>query len=281
MLVHAKRIIAEARRRRRTAVAFNTFNAETTLAVARAAQRARSAVLLEISEKTIEYLGLDMVVKVCSEACRGVRVPMALHLDHGHTYEVCKRAADAGFSSVMFDGSGLPYRENVRITKRVVRYAHRRGVFVQGEVGSLEAAKGRRLRVAKDLMTDPKQAADFVKRTGVDTLGVSVGTLHGPMKMIQKLPHIDFERLKAIHRATPVPLVLHGASGVPAAHVKRAAKLGVAIMNIDTELRAAFLGGLKSSVVRNSKHFDPRVVLAPAVSAVEESAFRKLKSISR
>lgn len=279
MLVHARSIIKKAYRAKKVVVAFNTFNAETTLAVVRAAQKVGSPTLLEISEKTIAYLGMDMVIEVTRSACDSVKIPIAIHLDHGHNFEVCKQSIDAGFSSVMIDGSALSYEKNVALTKRVVQYAHSKKVVVQGEVGALKQAKGRRLHVMNDLMTDPAQAADFVRRTGVDTLGVAVGTLHGPMKMFHKLPHIDFKRLGDIKKKVSVPLVLHGASGVPVSHLRRAARLGVTIVNIDTELRFAYVSALRQSLRKQTKEYDPRVLITPALEAVEASATAKLTNL--
>lgn len=284
MLTNVRSIVRAAHARQKLVVAFNTLNAETTLAVARAAKRAGVPTLFEISEKTISYLGLRTVVALTAAAAdeAGGRVPLGLHLDHGHSVKICAQAVRAGFSSVMFDGSALPFRENVAATKQVVRLAHRRGVYVQGEVGALvPAGSRRRLRVAADLMTDPQQAAEFVRLTGVDTLGVAVGTLHGPMKIFRKLPKLDFERLKAIHRLVRVPLVLHGASGVPIKELKRAARLGVTVVNIDTELRLAYLAALRRSFQQWKGEYDPRVVFAPAVELLTELATKKLKSLAR
>lgn len=281
MLVHARRIIETAYRRHRVVVAFNTLNAETSLAVARAANRIKLPTLFEISEKTITYLGLEVTVALLKAICnqKSMRVPLAIHLDHGHSFEICRAAIQAGFSSVMIDGSALPFQANVKLTKRVVTYAHRRGVIVQGEVGALKPALGKRLRVAGDLMTDPKQAQEFVRLTGVDSLGVAVGTLHGPMKMFRRLPKIDFKRLAAIHRLVKLPLVLHGGSGVPASDVRRAGRLGVAVVNIDTELRLTYLKSLRREFARQLHEYDPRVIFGPSVKAVEEAAVAKLKSL--
>ena len=284
MLVHARRIIAAAYRAKHLAIAFNTMNAETTLAVARAASTLGRGTLFEISEKTISYLGLGTVVAMTEAICRdpAITAPLALHLDHGHSVEICRAAVRAGFSSVMFDGSALPFKENVRLTRQVVRFAHAHGVWVQGEIGALVASRrGSRVRVAAELMTDPAQAAAFVKLTGVDTLGVAVGTLHGPMKIFHKLPHIDFPRIAAITRATRTPLVLHGASGVPAADLRRAARLGVAVANIDTDLRLTYLAAMRRELARQKKEYDPRVVFGPVVSAVQALAESKLRSVVR
>jgi ketose-bisphosphate aldolase len=283
MLVPASSIIKKAYRQHGLIVAFNTLNAETTLAIAQAAAKVGVATLFEISEKTIDYLGMQTVfalVKAVANETAG-KVPMAIHLDHGHSFEICTAAIAAGFSSVMIDGSALAFADNVTLTKRVVDYAHRRRVIVQGEVGALVAIHaGKRLRAARELETDPKQARDFVRLTGVDSLGVAVGTLHGPMKIFRKLPKIDFERLKEIHEQVKVPLVLHGGSGVPVADLKKARQFGVTIVNIDTELRLAYLSSLRWELKQQTKQYDPRVIFSPVVKALATVASIKLKQIN-
>lgn len=282
MFVPARRIILGAYKQHKLAVAFNTLNAETTLAIARAAKKANVPTLFEISEKTISYLGMDttvaMVKTIAKEA--GGKVPLAIHLDHGKSFEICAAAINAGFSSVMIDGSALSFEANVTLTRRVVDYAHRRQVIVQGEVGALIAsASGRQLRAAKQLMTDPKQAREFVRLTKVDSLGVAVGTLHGPMKIFHRLPKIDFARLKSIHEVVKVPLVLHGGSGVPVADLRKAAHFGVVVVNIDTELRLAYLSALRWELKKHTKEYDPRVIFSPVIDSLTTVVFGKLKAL--
>jgi fructose-bisphosphate aldolase class II len=283
MLVPVSRIIKSAYCQKKLVVAFNTLNAETTLAIARAAERTGQPTLFEISEKTINYLGLDTTVALVRAVAReaGGKVPLGMHLDHGRTFEICAQAIAAGFSSVMIDGSALPLIENIKLTKQVVDFAHRRKVIVQGEVGALVATRtSNRLMASRDLMTDPKQAREFVRLTGVDSLGVAVGTLHGPMKIFRRLPKIDFIRLADIHKQVKVPLVLHGGSGVPVADLKKAARLGVTVVNIDTELRLAYLSALRWELRRQRAEYDPRVVFAPVVNALTVLATHKLNALA-
>ncbi|MDP3985870.1 MAG: class II fructose-bisphosphate aldolase [Candidatus Veblenbacteria bacterium] len=284
MLTSVRRIITQAYRQHRLVVAFNTMNAETTLAVARAARQVGAPTLFEISEKTIVYLGLETVVALVRAASHeaGGRVPLGLHLDHGRSFKLCASAIRAGFSSVMIDGSALPFKANVQLTKRVVDFARRHRVMVQGEVGALVPRRRlTHLRVASELMTDPVQAREFVRLTGVDSLGVAVGTLHGPIKMFRKLPKIDFKRLRVIHEFVRVPLVLHGGSGVPVPDLKRAAKLGVTVVNIDTELRLAYLAAMRRELARQRNEYDPRVVFGPVVAALTALAVQKLRRLAR
>lgn len=282
MLVPAGRIIKSAYRRRKIVVAFNTINAETTLAIARAAAHLKTPALFEVSEKSIAYLGMSTIVALVKAAANEVgSVPLGIHLDHGKSFEICAAAIGAGFSSVMIDGSSLPLAENIKLTKRVVNLAHRRGVVVQGEVGALvsRSPRGGYVQASREFMTDPQQAAEFVRLTGVDSLGVAVGTLHGPIKMFRRLPHIDFKRLEEIHRRVRIPLVLHGGSGVPVADLRKAAKLGVAVVNIDTELRLVYLASLQRSLKKHSSEHDPRIVFAPVVEALTRAAVKKLKGV--
>jgi ketose-bisphosphate aldolase len=283
MLVHARKIIYPAYRRRQAVVAFNTINAETTLAIARAASALRRPTLFEVSEKTITYLGLNTVVELVRTICDdpSIKASLAIHLDHAHTYEICVAAIKAGFTSVMIDGSALPFSQNVKLTKRVVDYAHKHNVLVQGEVGALKpVVKGARLVAASDLMTDPAQAREFVAKTGVDTLGVAVGTLHGAMKMFHKLPQIDFSRLNSIHQLVKIPLALHGASGVPAKDLKKARSLGVTIVNIDTEIRLSYLTSLRRELKSQEHEYDPRVIFYPVIADIQKTAEQKLKALS-
>lgn len=283
MITSTDRIIKNAYRRHKLVVAFNSINAETTLAIARAAGKVGSPTIYEISKKTIDYLGIDTTVALVKAAANeaGGKVPFGLHLDHGRTFEIEQAAIKAGFSSVMIDGSALPLAENIRLTKKVVAYAHKRRIAVQGEVGALvtHSAKRGHLTAAAELMTDPKVAHDFVKQTGVDSLGVAVGTLHGPIKMFRRLPKIDFSRLEQIHKQVKIPLVLHGGSGVPTADLKKATRFGVAVVNIDTELRLAYLAALRWELARHKKEYDPREIFSPVVKALEKVVEAKLRAL--
>ena len=282
MLVSTGRIVTGAYRQHRLVVAFNTINAETTLAIARAANKVGVPTIFEISQKTVDYLGIETTVSLVKAAAKEAagRVPLGIHLDHGKNFDICAKAIKAGFSSVMIDGSALSFADNISLTRKVVEYAHRRKVAVQGEVGALVPMRaGKKLLAAKNLMTDPEQAKKFVHLTGVDSLGVAVGTLHGPMKIFKRLPKIDFERLSDIHKKVKIPLVLHGGSGVPVADLKKAAKLGVAVVNIDTELRLAYLAALRWELARQKKEYDPRLIFAPVVKVLTVVVEEKLRAL--
>ncbi len=283
MLLHARKIINQAYNQKKLIFAFNTINAETTWAIARGVTAAKATALFEVSEKTINYLGLKTIVATIESIVqdKSITAPLAMHLDHGHSFEVVARAIQAGFSSVMIDGSALPYKANIALTKKVVALAHKHNVIVQGEVGALQPDKNfKTLHAAADLMTDPKQAQEFVKLTGVDSLAVAVGTLHGPAKIFHKLPTIDFERLEAIHKLCCLPLVLHGASGVPVEQLKKAKSLGATVANIDTEIRLAYLGGLHEQLQIQKNEYDPRVIMLPIIEKIAKLVTKKIKSVN-
>ncbi len=284
MIVSAAKIINNAYRQKKIVVAFNTLNVETTLAIARAAYKLNKPIIFEITPKSLEYIGINtmvaMVKTIANEA--GGKVPMAIHLDHGKSLEICAAAIKAGFSSVMIDGSDLPFAQNVRLTRQVVKLAHYHGVAVQGEVGALKprTTLNKRLLVDNELMTDPMQAREFVKLTGVDSLGVAVGTLHGPIKIFRRLPKIDFERLAKINKEVKVPLVLHGGSGVPISDLKKAAGLGVSVVNIDTDLRMVYLSALRWELSKRKKEYDLREIFTPVIEAMSAMVEHKLRSLN-
>ena len=228
MLVHIKKVLEIANKKKIAVGAFNTANLETTLGIVRAAAKAKSPIIIQVSESTIHYAGLENIFAIIRSVAEtdGKKVPIAVHLDHGKDYDLVKACVDIGFSSVHMDASSFPFEQNIRLTKRAADYGHARGAFVQGEVGSLIGKEGSTVAaIPKDkdeYMTDPAKAAEFVRRTGVNTLAISVGAMHGFFPGREK---IDVARLKKIHAAVPkTPLVLHGASGLPDKDISLAPK---------------------------------------------------------
>mgnify|MGYP005841643945 CR=1 FL=1 len=276
--------------------AFNVNNLEFVQAVCEAARLEGRPVIIAATEGALAYAGpvaLVAMVKAVSHE-KGVRV--ALHLDHGRSIGAVKTALEAGFSSVMLDGSHLSFEENVRLTSEAALLAHDRGATCEGEIGIL---KGVEDTVSSDrtLLTDPDEAALFVEKTGVDALAVAVGTSHGAYKFKGE-PKIDTERLEAIRERVRIPLVLHGASwvpvelveelselgiglegarGVPDEQIKEAIKRGVMKVNVDTDLRLAFLAGLLRHIRENPKEFDPRKFLGAGRQRVVEIARHRIK----
>ena len=224
-------------------------------------------------------------------------VPVAMHLDHGDSFETAVKCVEAGFSSVMIDGSFLSFEENVAVTKRVVSVAHPKGVSVEAELGKLAGVEERSVAEKDAILTDPEAATEFVEKTGVDTLAVAIGTSHGAYKFKSEAK-LDLERLKVISEKISIPLVLHGASSVPQGLVEKANKygaeltgakgipedqyrkaipLGIAKVNIDTDLRLAFTAAVREALTNSPKNFDPRKILGPAREAMKEVAKGKMR----
>jgi len=273
MIVHIKSILAKADKGGFAVGAFNTSNLEVTLGIVRAAKKTKSPVIIQISEATIHYAGLKNIVNLVKSVAEtdGRNVPIAIHLDHGKDYDLVKDCVLAGLSSVHLDASASDFEKNIKLTKRAAIFAHKHGVYAQGELGSLLGKEGLALEELPEnrteCMTDPAKVKEFARRTSIDTLAISVGAMHGFFPGKEK---IDFSRLVKIHQALPkMPLVLHGASGLPDNHVRKAIGLGVRIINIDTDLRIAFTETLKKTINAASlKSYDPRKILTPSIEAV-------------
>lgn len=284
MLTSLQHLLAKARRGHYAIPAFNITNLETVQAVLTAAAKTKSPVILQTSMKAIAYAGAHTILALMQTAAReyAPEIPVVTHLDHGKDIKVVRECVQLGYASVHMDASEKPFAQNVSLTRQAVALGHRRGVLVQGELGYLLGYEGmRKIRfdVAKlaRSMTDPDQAHEYVRRTGIDTLAVAVGTAHGYFKGKEK---IDFSRLKAIAQRVRIPLVLHGGSGVSDAHVRKAIAHGVAVINLDTALRLEFLSGLKQSLgaaSRRAATVDIRTYLAQARLFMEREAIRLIR----
>ena len=275
-LVPSRQLLEEARREGRAVAALNFYNAETLRAHINAANECGASVILQTTESTIRYLGLGLVVAMARAAAAEVERPVALHLDHGASYELAERCVEAGYTSVMIDGSTLPFDENVELTRRVVETAHAAGVSVEGELGHV--AHNEEGGDISRFYTRPETAARFVELTGVDALAVAVGTAHGFYKGEVRL---DFERLEQIRDAVGdrAALVLHGGSGVPDELMRRAVECGIRKINFGTELKNAFTLAVKRSLAA-SDEIDLRKTFAPAVEAVREISSAKIRVCS-
>lgn len=264
-LVNLSRILKPADEGGWAVGAFNCNNMEIVQAIMRAAAAEKAPVILQASQGAIGYAGLGFITAMVRQAVREARIPVALHLDHGTSFEQVVRCLRAGFSSVMFDGSLLPYAENAALSKRVVETAHPAGVSVEAELGRIGGTEDDiRVDERDALFTDPEEARRFVEETGVDALAVAVGTAHGRYKGV---PRLDFERLREIRARVPVPLVLHGSSGVPDDAIREAVRLGVSKVNIDTDIRQRFTDEVRRVLAENPDEIDPRKVLGPAREA--------------
>jgi fructose-bisphosphate aldolase class II len=258
--------------------AFNTSNMELTQGILHAAEKLKSPVIIQTSEGSIEYAGLEMISAIIKTAAEKSSVPVVMHLDHGKSFDTVKKCIEVGYTSVMIDLSTLSFEENIKKTKEVVEYAHSRGVWVDAELGAIVGKEG-----IKDLeggqtpdsfFTQPSQAKEFIDKTGVDALAVSVGTIHGAFSGQE---YIRFELLDEIQKKIPnMPLVLHGASGIASEHLAQACKTHVCKVNVDTELRIGFERGVKAYFDEAHDSYDPRKIVGPARDAVEAVVAEKI-----
>lgn len=279
MLVHIKELFRNHFAGEFAYPAFNTQDLETTIGIVQAGEELGVPVIAATSEGTISYAGLETIYEIVVTLAQKAKSPVALHLDHGKDMDRLKRAIALGYSSVMIDHSGLPFEQNVRDTKEIVEFAHKHGVWVQGEIGRLRGSEDWvSVSDAQTLLTDPKDALRFYQATGVDTLACSVGTVHGIIKIRGGVkPHVDLPRIKAIHDLVPIPLVLHGASGVDEQTISEAIRNGISIINIDTELRIAFADALRAFLKTKPDEIDPRRIMKPAIEAIKMTARSKLE----
>ncbi len=297
MLVTNRNLLLSAMRGAYAVGAFNISNLESLLAVVEAAVEEKSPVIVAVTPSSIRYAGLAYIKEMVKTAAEPPQVPMSMHLDHGKDVETVSRCLEAGFTSVMIDGSHLKFEENVALTKHVVGLAHLRGVSVEAELGKLAGIEESTVEEREAVLTDPDAAKEFVKRTSVDALAVAIGTSHGAYKFKGE-PKLDFERLKLIRESVDVPLVLHGASsvpqwiiekaveygaelsgarGIPEEHIRKAVSLGITKINIDTDLRLAFTATIREFLANSPGEFDPRKILDSAKEAMKEVVQGKMR----
>ena len=282
--------------------AFNVNNMEIIQGIVDAAAENNSPVILQASSSAIKYARINYLMKMVEAAVEEhPNIPIAIHLDHGPDFETCKKCVDAGFTSVMFDGSKYDFEENIRLTKEVVDYAHAHGVVVEAELGKLAGIEDD-VNVATDeaRYTDPAQAEEFVRRTGVDSLAIAIGTSHGAYKFKGEAK-LRFDILKEIKERIPnTPIVLHGAStvipelvnmcnqyggnipgakGVPDEILHEASISGVSKINVDTDLRLAMTAGIRKVFTEDPSAFDPRKYLTPARDLVKQTVAHKMKDV--
>lgn len=276
MLVHIKDVVKEAEKRGYAIGAFNIHNLESILGVAHAAESLRSPAIIQVSEGAIKYMGLKPITHIVSTVAKNIapHVPIALHLDHGSNFSSISECISAGFSSVHIDASDLPLDENINLTKQVVKFAHQRKVWTQGEVGPMIGGHGKIGSTLKGIpLADVDEVVRFVKETGVDTIAAAIGTAHG----IWKNEDVIIELLKEIKHRTKKTFVLHGASGVSNRKIKMAIKEGVNIINIGSDIKVAFCSTLIDNCMKNKKETDPRVLLKPTIKAVQKVVGEKMK----
>ena len=299
MLVTLSSVLQKAKRGNYAVGAFNVNNLEMIQAVMIAAEAEKSPVILSTSEGALEYAGMDELGTLVHLAAMRSKLPVVFHLDHGKNVALVEKAIKSGwYSSVMFDGSSLPFKENLKTTKRLVEMAHKHGISVEAELGAIAGIEDFVSVEARDAhFTNPEQAVEFVAKTGCDALAIAIGTSHGAYKFTSE-SKLDFNRLKKIKSMVKVPLVLHGASGIPAnvkkicidygckiedakgvadAHIRKAVSLGINKINIDSDLRIAFDGGVRRFLAENPEVIDPRKILGPAKELITQVVRQKMK----
>jgi fructose-bisphosphate aldolase class II len=281
--------------------AFNVNNMEIIQGIVEAAKVEQAPLILQVSAGARKYASHIYLMKLVEAAVEDSGLPICLHLDHGEDFEICKACVDGGFTSVMIDGSKHSFEENIELTKRVVDYAHNKGVVVEAELGKLAGVEDAvKVSAADATYTDPDQAVEFVERTGVDSLAIAIGTSHGAYKFKGK-PELDFARLEKISNMLPnFPLVLHGAStvipafveecnkyggkldgaqGVPEDMLLKAGTFGVCKINIDTDLRLAMTASVRKYLMEHPGDFDPRQYLKPARQAIQDMVAHKIRNV--
>lgn len=283
--------------------AFNVNNMEIIQGITEAADEAKSPVILQVSKGARAYANHTYLTKLVEAAVAETSIPIALHLDHGPDFETCRSCIDGGFTSVMIDGSALPFAENVALARRVVEYAHARGVVVEAELGTLAGVEDEvRVEAGASSYTQPAQVQEFVERTGCDSLAIAIGTSHGAFKFKPGTkPQLRFDILAEVAQRLPgFPIVLHGASsvpqefvdcinryggaipgaiGVPEEMLRQAAGMAVCKINIDSDIRLAMTAAVRKYLAENPAAFDPRAYLKPARQAVKDMVLHKISSV--
>lgn len=259
---------------------FNFSNFAQVKAIIKAAENLKSPVILGTSEGESKFVGLEEAVAIRDVLRQKSNLPIFLNLDHGKSFDYLKEAILAGYDMVHFDGSKLSLEENIKISKEVVKFARKKGVVVEGEIGRIGTDSSKvykeKFEIKEEDLTNPKEAKDYVKKTGVDVLAVSIGTFHG-VDITGVSPHIKLERLKEIKNIVDIPMVLHGGSGTPEEDIKEAIGLGIVKININAESRIAFSGTLRKTLEENKEEIVPYKYLEDAIEAVRVVVESKIK----
>ncbi|MCP1143596.1 class II fructose-bisphosphate aldolase [Lysinibacillus endophyticus] len=274
-LVSMKEMLIKAKKEGYAVGQFNINNLEFTQAILQAAEEEKSPVILGVSEGAGKYMGgfiaVVHMVKGLMESYK-ITVPVAIHLDHGSSFEKCKEAVDAGFTSVMIDASHHPFDENVKITSEVVDYAHSKGVSVEAELGTVGGEEDG--VIGGIIYANPQECKALVEQTAIDCLAPALGSVHGPYK---GEPNLGFAEMEEISNLTDLPLVLHGGTGIPTKDIQRAISLGTAKINVNTENQIAATKVVREILEKDQKVYDPRKYLAPAREAIKTTVISKMR----
>ncbi|WP_195576401.1 class II fructose-1,6-bisphosphate aldolase [Paenibacillus sp. 1001270B_150601_E10] len=274
-LVSMNEFLPKAKEKKFAVGQFNINNLEFVQAITEAGMEENSPLIFGVSEGALRYMGMEYTVAMAKAAAKKSGLPIALHLDHGSTFEVAMACIRAGFSSVMFDGSHHSYEDNIRLTKEVVRAAHAMGVSVEGELGTIGGTEDD-LTVDEEAATlaKPDEAIRFWEETGVDAMAIAVGTAHG---MYKGEPKLHYDIIEAVASKIPVPVVLHGGSGVPDESIKKAIAAGAGKINVNTENQVAATAAIRAALAKDADVIDPRKYLTPARNAMVEVVRGKIR----
>src|SRR5574344_1573208 len=302
-LVTTKKMFADAYKGHYAIGAFNVDNMDILKAVLQACENKKSPVIIAISSGALGFIGEDYIVDLLKDAMKKITVPVALHLDHGKSVELCKKCVDLGFTSVMIDASAYDFETNIKMTKEVVDYAHKHGVVVESELGAIAGIEDDvNVNDKYGHFTHPDDVVEFVSKTGIDSLAIAIGTAHGAYKFKPgQKPQLRFDILEEIEQKLPsFPLVLHGASsvphsdlevlnkyggemeeaiGIPETMLSEASKHAVCKINVGTDIRVAYVGGLRKALAENKDKFDVRVFVNPAMESVRNLIRNKLDNV--
>lgn len=276
MLVTSKELLLDAQKNHYAVGAFNVENMEMVMAVLAAAAEQNSPVIMQTTPGTVKYAGFDYYFANVKAAAERTKIPVVMHLDHGNSFAMAMQAFRAGYTSIMIDGSKLPFEENIDLTKSVVNVCHASNVPVEGELGKVGGKEDDLENDDDNPYTDPQEAKEFVERTGVDSLAIGIGTAHGVYKGI---PKVNMEVLSAVSAIVDVPLVMHGTSGVPDEQVRDAVRRGICKVNYATDLRIAFTNGVKAYMNNNPNAFDPKKYSAPGMKEVTAYVAQKMQVV--
>lgn len=299
MLITNRKLQEAAEKGKYAVGAFNIYDMESIQSVVWAAEKEKSPAIIATTEGAIEYAGHEFLVDLIKLAAEKSRIPFSMHLDHGKDMGIIRNCIKLGYTSVMIDASHYEFRKNIQVTKSVVAMAHAKGVSIEAELGTIGGVEDS-VSSKSILLTDPKDAKEFVERTGCDMLAIAIGTSHGAYKFAKK-SRLDIERLKQIKKVVKIPLVLHGASGIPPwivnkaklfgavlgnpkgvseEDIRSAVKNGISKVNIDSDLRLTFDATVREVLKKKPEEFDPRKILGPARAAMTEMVQYKMRLFS-
>ncbi|MBQ9605952.1 MAG: class II fructose-1,6-bisphosphate aldolase [Lachnospiraceae bacterium] len=276
MLVTSKELLLDAQKRGYAVGAFNVENMEFVMAVLAAAEETGSPVIMQTTPGTLKYAGLDYYLANVKAAAERTKLPVVMHLDHGNSFELAMQAYRTGYTSIMIDGSKLPFEENIALTKRVTDACRPGGIPVEAELGKVGGKEDDLENGDDNPYTDPEEAKEFVARCNPDSLAVGVGTSHGVYKGV---PKVNVEVLSAIRKVVDIPLVLHGTSGVPDEQVKDCISRGICKVNYATDLRIAFTKGVKAHMEAHPDDFDPKKYSAPGMEEIKKYVMQKMEVV--